>query len=42
MGVVNGADKPGSDGDLAIVSTEVDADVQLVEAPQSTVPSVGD
>mgnify|MGYP000844724107 CR=1 FL=1 len=42
VGVVNGADKPGSDGDLAVVSTEVDADVRLVEALQSTVPSVGD
>jgi len=28
---VNGADKPGSDGDLAVVSTEVNADVQLAE-----------
>jgi hypothetical protein len=28
VGVVNGADKPGSDGDPAVVSTEVDADVR--------------
>ncbi|MFX4944921.1 hypothetical protein ABTB59_19270, partial [Acinetobacter baumannii] len=31
VGVVNGADNPGSDGDLAVVSTEVNAEVQLAE-----------
>ena len=42
VGVVSGADKPGSDGDPAVVSTEVEAAVRLVEALESTVPSVGD